>query len=99
MLGDDLEKDPATRPQSWDEIVAMVADVQQYVPGYQLKNGPIFEGRKVTIFLEVEGLGDFLPKYAGNLDIMTAAGVRTAEMFAKEILEGRFVLEPVKENT
>jgi acetaldehyde/propanal dehydrogenase len=77
----------------------MIAAVQQYVPGYQLKNGPIFEGRKVTIFLEVEGLGDFLPKYAGNLDIMTAAGVRTAEMFAKEILEGRFVLEPVKENT
>ncbi len=42
-----------------------------------------------SVFLEVEGLGDYLPKYAGNLDIMTAAGARTAEMFAEEILAGR----------
>jgi len=70
----------------------MIAAVQKYVPGYRLKNGPRFEGRKVSIFLEVEGLGDFLPKYAGNLDIMTAAAVRTAEMFARELLEGRWKL-------
>ena len=76
----------------------MIAAVQQYVPGYQLKNGPTFDGRKVSIFLEVEGLGDFLPKYAGNLDIMTAAAARTAEMFAQEILDGQLKLEPVKEN-
>ncbi len=62
----------------------MVAKVQQYVPGYQLVNGPIFDGNRVTIFMEVQGLGDFLPKYAGNLDIMTAAGLRTAELFAEE---------------
>lgn len=76
----------------------MIATVQEYVPGYKLKNGPTFEGRKVSIFLEVEGLGDFLPKYAGNLDIMTAAGARTAEMFARDILAGRLKLEPVKED-
>jgi len=76
----------------------MIAAVQQYVPGYQLKNGPTFDGRKVSIFLEVEGLGDFLPKYAGNLDIMTASAARTAEMFAQEILDGQLKLEPVKEN-
>ena len=76
----------------------MIAAVQQYVPGYQLKNGPTFEGRKVSIFLKVEGLGDFLPKYAGNLDIMTAASVRTAEMFAQDILDGQLELEPVMEN-
>ena len=57
----------------------MIAEVQKYVPGYRLKNGPTFEGRKVSIFLEVEGLGDFLPKYAGNLDIMTAAAARKEE--------------------
>lgn len=68
-------------------VHAMIAQVQQYVPGYRLKNGPTFEGRKVSIFLEVEGLGDFLPKYAGNLDIMTAAAARTGEMFARERME------------
>jgi acetaldehyde dehydrogenase (acetylating) len=60
--------------------------VQSYVPGYRLRTEPIFEGNKVTIFLEVEGAGDYLPKYSGNLDIMTAAGVRIAEAFAKKLL-------------
>ncbi|MCK6545706.1 acetaldehyde dehydrogenase (acetylating) [Myxococcota bacterium] len=68
----------------------MIAEVQKYVPGYRLKNGPVFDGHRVSIFLEVEGLGDYLPKYAGNLDIMTAAAARTAEVFAGEIIEGRF---------
>ncbi len=72
-------------------VHAMVAEVQKYVPGYQLKNGPVFDGNRVSIYLEVEGLGDYLPKYAGNLDIMTAAGLRTAEMIATEIHAGRFV--------
>ncbi len=73
----------------------MIAEVQKYVPGYRLKNGPVFEGKRVTTYLEVEGLGDFLPKYAGNLDIMTASATRTAEMFAEEMLAGRLSLEPV----
>ena len=73
----------------------MIAEVQKYVPGYRLKNGPVFEGNRVTTYLEVEGLGDFLPKYAGNLDIMTASATRTAEMFAEELLAGRLNLEPV----
>jgi acetaldehyde/propanal dehydrogenase len=67
-----------------ESVHAMVKEVQKYVPGYRLVNGPVFDGRKVTVFMEVEGLGDFLPKYAGNLDIMTAAALRTAEMFAEE---------------
>lgn len=75
-------------------IHAMIKEVQKYVPGYKLVNGPVFDGKRVSVFLEVEGLGDYLPKYAGNLDIMTAAAARTAEMFAEEILAGKLVLKP-----
>lgn len=74
-------------------IHAMIAEVQKYVPGYKLVNGPVFDGNRVSVFLEVEGLGDYLPKYAGNLDIMTAAAARTAEMFAEEMLAGRLTLQ------
>lgn len=76
-------------------IHAMIKEVQKYVPGYKLVNGPVFDDKRVSVFLEVEGLGDFLPKYSGNLDIMTAAAARTAEMFAEEILAGRINLQPV----
>ncbi|WP_100639054.1 acetaldehyde dehydrogenase (acetylating) [Marinobacter salexigens] len=75
-----------------DSIHAMVKEVQKYVPGYTLVNGPIFDGKKVSCYMQVEGLGDFLPKYAGNLDIMTAAGLRTAEMFAEEAANGTIKL-------
>ena len=72
-----------------------VSQGQKYVPGYRLVNGPVFDGNRVSVFLEVEGLGDYLPKYAGNLDIMTAAAARTAEMFAEEIIAGRLSLSAV----
>ena len=74
-----------------ESVQQMITEVQKYVPGYTLKNGPVFDGKRVSIYMEVEGLGDFLPKYAGNLDIMTAAGLRTAEMYAEQILSGAFV--------
>lgn len=70
----------------------MVGRVAEYVPGYQMVQRPVFEpmtqrfptgekvdGTKVTVFLRVEGAGDYLPKYAGNLDIMTAAAARMGE--------------------
>jgi len=79
-----------------ESIHAMIKEVQKYVPGYKLVNGPVFDGKRVSVFLEVEGLGDYLPKYAGNLDIMTAAAARTAEMFAEEIIAGRLTLQPVQ---
>ena len=78
------ETDPDERAIQ-DSILRMIEEVQKYVPGYQLKNGPVFDGRRVSVFLEVEGLGDYLPKYAGNLDIMTAAALRTGEMLAEAL--------------
>jgi len=79
-----------------ESIHAMIKEVQKYVPGYKLVNGPVFDGNRVSVFMEVMGLGDFLPKYAGNLDIMTAAAARTAEMFAEEILAGTITLAPTR---
>ncbi|MBN8507670.1 MAG: acetaldehyde dehydrogenase (acetylating) [Burkholderiales bacterium] len=90
-----LTVDEPKRAEIEASVAAMIAEVQKYVPGYRLVNGPVFDGRRVSIYLEVEGLGDYLPKYAGNLDIMTAAAARTAEMFAEEMLAGSLVLEPV----
>lgn len=75
-----------------ESVHNMVKQVQKYVPGYKLVNGPVFDGNRVSIFLEVEGLGDFLPKYAGNLDIMTAAALRTGELFAEEAAAGKLIL-------
>ena len=75
-------------------VLAMVGEVQKYVPGYRLTHGPVFDDRRVSVYLEVAGLGDYLPKYAGNLDIMTAAALRTGEMLAAEIVSGRFDPRP-----
>jgi acetaldehyde dehydrogenase len=71
-------------------VHAMVEEVQRYVPGYTLRADPQFDppaaawnghGR-VAVFLEVRGNGDYLPEYAGNLDIMTAAAARVGELLA-----------------
>ncbi|BCJ41238.1 acetaldehyde dehydrogenase [Actinoplanes ianthinogenes] len=65
-----------------ESIVAMVAAVARYVPGYRLLNEPQFDHGRVAVFLEISGAGDFLPRYAGNLDIMTAAAARVGEELA-----------------
>ncbi|HJV80213.1 acetaldehyde dehydrogenase (acetylating) [Noviherbaspirillum sp.] len=88
------EKEP-DRDSITASVHMMIKEVQKYVPGYKLVNGPVFDGNRVSIFMEVEGLGDYLPKYAGNLDIMTAAAARTAEMFAEEIISGKLVLQAI----
>jgi acetaldehyde/propanal dehydrogenase len=75
-------------------VRSMIEEVQKYVPGYRLAHGPVFDGKRVSVFLEVAGLGDYLPRYAGNLDIMTAAALRTGEMLAGEIASGRFNPSP-----
>ena len=74
----------------------MVQEVQRYVPGFKLVNGPVYDDRKVSVFMEVAGLGDYLPRYAGNLDIMTASACRTAELFAELLLAGKISPKPVE---
>jgi acetaldehyde dehydrogenase len=66
-----------------ESIEAMVERVRQYVPGYRLRIPPVFDDDRVSIFVEVEGAGDYLPPYAGNLDIMTSAAVRVGEELAR----------------
>lgn len=73
-------------------IREVVAEVQTYVPGYRMLNEPQFDAPSmnsggyamVTTFVEVEGAGDYLPPYAGNLDIMTAAATKVGEEIAKQ---------------
>ena len=68
-------------------ILAIVAEVQEYVPGYRLRSEPQFDEGRVAVFLEIEGAGDYLPPYAGNLDIMTAAAARVGEQIALSFQE------------
>lgn len=70
----------------YEAIHKMVERVRTYVPGYSLKQEPMFDGNRVTVFLEVEGAGDYFPPYAGNLDIMTAAALKVGEEFATQIV-------------
>ena len=84
----------ADRDAIAQSIRDVVAEVQTYVPGYRLLNEPQFDDPSVnsggqalvTTFVEVEGAGDYLPPYAGNLDIMTAAATKVGEEIAKESL-------------
>lgn len=73
-----------------EDVVAAVekrvAEIQTYVPGYELTMKPILENGYIAITVTVNGAGDFLPSYAGNLDMETSSAVKMAEMFAKKIL-------------
>lgn len=77
-----LEEVPNGEQHIRESIASTVATIQSYVPGYRLRGEPLFDGKKITVFIEVEGSGDYLPVYAGNLDIMTASAVKVAEELA-----------------
>ncbi|MCE2962253.1 MAG: acetaldehyde dehydrogenase (acetylating) [Chitinophagales bacterium] len=64
------------------EVDKMITSIKKYVPGYQLLVEPIYENGKIVVMIKVQGLGDYLPKYAGNLDIINCAAVAVAEQFA-----------------
>jgi acetaldehyde dehydrogenase (acetylating) len=76
---------PVDRDAVTASVLEMVKSVRRYVPGYRLRGEPIFDDEKVTVFVEVEGAGDWLPRYAGNLDIMTSAAVRVGEEVAAHV--------------
>ena len=77
-LPENYNKDAITK-----SIYDMESFVQSYVPGYRQISDPQFTDGRVAIFIEVEGAGDFLPSYAGNLDIMTASAVKVGEEIVK----------------
>jgi acetaldehyde dehydrogenase len=86
---DEIDEEAVT-----ESVRGVVSEVQESVPGYQLKNAPDFDERDtpwgkrpvVVMLLEVAGAGDFLPRYAGNLDIMTASARKVGEVFARHLL-------------
>ena len=77
-IPEDADPDPIT-----DSIARMETDIRSYVPGFRLLREPQYDAGRVAIFVEVAGAGDFLPEYAGNLDIMTAAATKVGEEIAR----------------
>jgi len=74
-----------------ESVNDIVAELRKYVPGYRLRVPPFMDGDKVTVGISVEGAGDFLPKYSGNLDIINAAAVAAGEKIAQRLLAERGV--------
>lgn len=69
-----------------DAVARVEREIRQYVPGYKVVLGPVLENGRVTTSIEVTGSGDFLPTYAGNLDIITCAAIEIAESYARRKL-------------
>lgn len=66
-----------------EKVKNMADRIREYVPGYEITLLPVEENGRVTTMVEVVGLGDYLPKYSGNLDIITCAALKVAEEYAK----------------
>jgi acetaldehyde dehydrogenase (acetylating) len=76
-------------------LAAMLQEIQAYVPGYKLEAGPVVVDGGIRLDLSVEGLGDYLPKYAGNLDIINCAAIAVAEHYAQSVLAARQAKKPL----
>lgn len=72
-----------------EPLMEMLQIIQAYVPGYRLESEPIVINGGIRVDLSVEGLGDYLPKYAGNLDIINCAAIAVAEHYAQAALASR----------
>ena len=70
-------------PRLREAVESMVQTIQSYVPGYQIVTGPLIENDRIVIMVKVQGAGDYLPTYAGNLDIINCAAIAAAEEFAR----------------
>ncbi|WP_336636198.1 acetaldehyde dehydrogenase (acetylating) [Lysinibacillus fusiformis] len=68
-----------------EELCELITNITRYVPGYNIIVPPMIENEKIVVMVKVKGLGDYLPEYAGNLDIINCAGIAIAEEYAKKI--------------
>jgi acetaldehyde dehydrogenase len=68
----------------------LVENVRKYVPGYEIILGPIVENGRIVVMARVRGLGDYLPAYAGNLDIINCAAIAMAEEYASAAPNTKF---------
>lgn len=78
-------------PFDEEEVIKSIRErekeIQSYVPGYALRQDPVIDGNKIAVYVQVEGAGDYLPVYSGNLDIMTASAIGVAERIADYMLK------------
>lgn len=86
-------KDPDIAKLS-EMLKSLVEKIREYVPGYEIVLGPIVENERIVVMVRVRGLGDYLPAYAGNLDIINCAAIAMAEEYAKAISNANLAEKP-----
>lgn len=86
-------KDPDIAKLS-EMLKSLVEKIREYVPGYEIVLGPIVENERIVVMVRVRGLGDYLPAYAGNLDIINCAAIAMAEEYAKAIANANLAEKP-----
>lgn len=77
-----------------ETLKGLVEKIREYVPGYEIVLGPIVENERIVVMVRVRGLGDYLPAYAGNLDIINCAAIAMAEEYAKAMPNDNLAEKP-----